>query len=189
MKKIYLIHGWQSSPEDGFFPWLKKELGSRGFEVIALSMPDPNYPKIETWVPYLQKQIKDPDENTFILAHSIGCQAILRYLETLNKDQKIGGVVLLAGWLHLKNKAREVDENLKIARPWLDTPIDWEKIKLHCNKFVAIASDNDPIVPLSDLEIFAEKLSAKTLIEKNQSHFEDALELPSALEAIWEIAD
>ena len=30
MKKVFIIHGWEGYPEEGWFPWLKKELESRG---------------------------------------------------------------------------------------------------------------------------------------------------------------
>lgn len=40
-----------------------------------------------------------PDENTYFIGHSIGCQSIDRYLEILPSETKIGGVVYVAGWL------------------------------------------------------------------------------------------
>jgi len=28
MKTVYIIHSWEEYPEEGWFPWLKKELES-----------------------------------------------------------------------------------------------------------------------------------------------------------------
>ena len=53
----------------------------------------------------------------------------------------------------------------------METPIDWNKIKKHTSKFVCILSDNDPYVPLSNAELFKEKLNAKIIIEKNKGHY------------------
>ena len=92
----------------------------------------------------------------------------------------------------MKDKAYEVDKDLKIARPWLDAPLDWEYIKSKADDFVCIFSDNDPLVPLSDAEIFKEKLGAEIIIEKEKKHFEDKRgikELPSVLSSILKIAN
>src|SRR3989344_256654 len=50
-----LIHRWEGYQEEGWFPWLKKELESRGFEVYVPAMPDSAEPKIETWIPFKNK--------------------------------------------------------------------------------------------------------------------------------------
>ena len=34
MKRVYIIHGWEGYPEEGWFPWLKKELEDRGFDAL-----------------------------------------------------------------------------------------------------------------------------------------------------------
>ncbi|MCL6500983.1 MAG: alpha/beta hydrolase [Candidatus Pacearchaeota archaeon] len=81
----------------------KKELRERGFKVKALAMPDTI--EIEKWVFFLKKRVPKPDKNTYFVAHSIGCQAVLRYLERTNG--KAGGIVFVAPWFHLKNLSHE----------------------------------------------------------------------------------
>jgi len=190
-KRVFIIHGWDGYPEEGIFPWLKKELQARDFSVFNPAMPDPLKPRIEAWVKYLEKQIGIPDENTFLFGHSIGAQTILRYLETLLEDKKIGGAVFLAGWVHLTEEAYEEEEDVEIARPWLETPLDWDKIKTRANKLIGIFSDNDSLVPITDTEIFKSKLGAKIIIEHDKGHFSGSRgikNLPSALESVLEIA-
>jgi len=102
-------------------------------------------------------------------------------------NEKIGGAVFLAGWLHLTDEAYETEEDSQIAKPWLETPLNWDKIKSRANKFVAIFSDNDKLIPFSDSEIFKEKLNAEIIIEHQKGHFSGSdgiKELPSALSAI-----
>ncbi len=190
-KRVFIIHGWDGYPEEGIFPWLKKELQDRGFVVFNPAMPEPLRPQIETWVGFLKEQIGNPDEKTFLFGHSIGAQTILRYLESLPEDSKIGGAVFLAGWTHLTGEAYETDEDAEIAKPWLETPLNWEKIKLRVKKFIAIFSDNDHLVPISETKVFEENLGAKIVIEKNKEHFSGSTgikELSSALESVLEIA-
>lgn len=190
-KRVFIIHGWNGYPEEGCFPWLKKELENRGFIVKNLTMPDPLKPRIETWVQYLKEQIGIPDENTILFGHSIGAQTILRYLESLPKDAKVGGAVFLAGWVHLTNNAYETEEDVEIAKPWLETSINWVGVRPKAVKFIDIFSDDDPFVPFSDSEIFANMLGAKIITEHSKKHFSGSdgiKELASALESVLEIA-
>lgn len=189
MKKAFIIHGWGGYPKEGWFPWLKEELVKKDFSVKVLKMPDSDKPKIDEWVSFLKKQIKKLDKETYLIGHSIGCQAILRYLEQLDKDEKVGGIIFVAPWIHLKEL--ETEEEKMIAEPWLKSPIDFDRIKEHTNRYICIFSDNDCYVPLSDSEIFKEKLDAKIVIEKNKGHFsgsDNINELPSALNELVDLS-
>src|SRR3989338_6493172 len=90
-KRAFIIHGWDGYPDEGWFPWLKAELEKNGFQVHVPAMPESAEPKIETWVSHLSKAVGDVDENTYFVGHSIGCQTILRFLESLPADKKVGG--------------------------------------------------------------------------------------------------
>lgn len=187
-KRVFIIHGWDGYPEEGWFPWLKQELEQKDFSVAVPAMPDAAEPNIEAWTSHLSHIVGNADENTFFIGHSIGCPAILRYLESLPADAKVGGAVFVAGWFTLTNV--NSDEEKKIARPWLETPIDFEKIKQHTKKFIALFSDNDPYVPLDNKNVFADKLGAKIIIEHDKKHFSGStgtIELPVVLASILEI--
>lgn len=186
-KKVFIIHGWSGNPEEGWFPWLKKELEKKGFHVEIPSMPDTDSPKIEAWVSFLKKAIKNSGRDTYLVGHSIGCQAILRYLAETKAE--IGGVVFVAGWVTLKGL--ETDEERQIAKPWIETPVDFTKAKSAIKLCVAVFSDNDPFVPLDNSNVFKEKLGAKIIIEKQKGHFsgsDNVKELPCVLKELLEMA-
>lgn len=188
-KRVFIIHGWDGYPEEGWFPWLKQELEQKDFSVAVPAMPDAAEPNIEAWTSHLSHIVGNADENTLFIGHSIGCQAILRYLESLPADAKVGGAVFVAGWFTLTNV--NSDEEKEIAKPWLETPIVFEKIKWHTEKFIAILSDNDPYVPLDNKNVFADKLGAKIIVEHDKKHFSGSTgttELPSALESLLNIS-
>lgn len=171
---------------------MKTELEKNGCTVYVPEMPDPLHPKIDTWVAFLKEQVGVPDERTFFVGHSIGCQTILRFLETLPENVSVGGAVLLAPWIHLTDEAYETEEDSEIAKPWLQTLIQWDKIKSHSNKFIAIFSDDDPFVPLTDSKIFEEKLGTQTVIEHDKEHFSGSSgikELPSLLDAVLKLSE
>ena len=194
MKRVFIIHGWGGCPDKGWLAWLNKELSSKGFKVYAPDMPDKEHPKIETWIPYLSKLVGKADEDTYFIGHSIGCMTILRYLETLPKNIKVGGAIFVAGWIKIDINALEKEEpgSSEIARPWFETPINWKKIKTHSNKFISIFSDNDFYVPLmlKNTEIFKEKLGAKIIIEKGKGHYIENVtkEIPIVLKEFLEMA-
>ncbi len=189
--RVFIVHGWGGYPEEGSFPWLKQELEKMGFNVQNPAMPKPLEPKIEEWVSHLAKLVGEPDENTVLFGHSIGTQTILRYLAGLPKEKKIGGVVLLAPWVHLTEAAYETKGDRDIAKPWLETPINFAAAKLHAKKFVAIFSDSDPLVPLDDAKIFERELGAEIIIEHKKGHFSGSdgiTELPIARDKILELS-
>lgn len=188
MKRVFIIHMWDGHPEEVWYPWLKQELEKKGFAVQIPAMPHPENPTIEDWVPYISSIVGKPDEHTYFVGHSVGSQMILRYLEGLPFDKKVGGVVFVAGFFELMGLD---EEEQKIAKPWLETPIDCAKVKQHTNKFVAIFSDNDPFVPLSNVKLMEQRLGAKTIVEKGKSHFsgdDGVKELPSVLQSILDFA-
>ncbi len=172
MKRLFLVHGWEGSPEEERYQMLKRELESNCFKADVLEMPDTSNPKIQAWVPYLAKNVKTPDKDTYFVGNSIGCQTILRYIESLPEKAKIGGVVFSAGWFNLKPIIlSEGPEIVEMATPWLETPINFKKVLNHTTKFTAIFSDDDPYVPLSDKDIFKKELGAKIIVEKKKGHF------------------
>jgi len=187
MKRVIIVHGWGGKPDSGWMNWLNKELTAKGLEVIAQRMPNPDFPEINSWVTALSKIVGKPDENTYFIGHSIGCQTILRYLESLDEKIKIGGALFVAGWINLINL--ETEEEKEVSQPWLEKKINFKKIRSKINKLIAIFSDNDPWVPISDSEIMKKELGAKIIIEKNKGHFieNEIMELPSALKSVLEI--
>ena len=193
-KRVFLIHGWGGDPQEGWFPWMKKELEKRGFKVTVPQMPDAGHPKISTWVNYLKKIVNKPDEETYFVGHSIGCQTILRYLEKMPQKTKIGGAVLVAGFIKLNVAQIEKEEpgSYKIAKPWLETPINWARIKAHTKKFIAIFSDNDPYVSEAiNIKAFKSELGAEIIVEHDKGHFsgDNGIdELPVALDSVLKLS-
>ena len=168
MKKIYLIHCWDGTPEDGWYPWLKKELEKENIEVNILTMPDTANPTIEKWTKKVSDTVENLDENTYFIGHSIGCQTILRYLEKQNK--KVGGMLLIAPWLDLLPEAIEDEDSYNTAYPWINTPIDFEKVKQATNNINCIFSDDDYFVSMDQKQAFKDKLDAKTTLVHQKGH-------------------
>ncbi len=178
-KRVFIIHGWEGTPESNWFPWLKKELEMRGFDVVVPMMPNTDHPIESEWILHLQKIIGVSNKNTYLVGHSLGAIAILRYLESLPLGKKIGGAVFVAGFSE--------SVGIKETESFFVTPLDYEKIKNSVEKFIAINSDNDPYVPLKRGEILRDKLAAEFIVVENGSHLNEGagfIELPIVLESL-----
>lgn len=112
-KRVFIIHGGTGKPNQHWMPWLAKELAQSGFEVFQPEMPDTDEPKMADWVSYLKEQVGTADEVTFFVGHSIGCLAMLRYLEKYH--EKIGGAVLVAPWITLNPESFSAPEDKKVV--------------------------------------------------------------------------
>lgn len=187
MKRVFIVHGWGGQPHEHWLPWLKKQLESKAFSVTVPAMPDTDNPKIENWVPALAKAVGTPDKDTYFVGHSIGCQTIMRYLETINAT--VGGCVFVAGWFTLQGLETEGEE--ATAKPWITTKIDFTKVKKATTKFSAFFSDDDPYVPVSDEALFKKNLGAETVMEHQKGHFtkgDGVADVPEVLEAVLKLS-
>jgi uncharacterized protein len=179
--KVFLIHGWGGTGSGGWFDWLRYELSKKGFEVESFDMPNTEEPKIEEWVGYLQEKInlEEISEKTYFIGHSIGCQTIMRFLEKLHKHKRIGGCVFVAGWFNLIGLDKE---ELEIAHPWINNPIDFSRIKDHCNNFLALFSNDDPFVNLDESKKFEKELGAEIVVKNKLGHFNEVGKIPEILD-------
>ncbi len=183
MKRAIIVHGWGGNPQEGWFLWLKGELGKRGYVVDVPEMPDTMRPTIDAWVGKLREVVGKPDSDLLLVGHSVGCQTILRYLASI--DNVIGRVVLVAPWVGLVGLGD--DEEWSIARPWLETSIDFVSARKHARLFSLIFSDNDPFVELTNQKTLEESLGASSIVLHNKGHLSEehgVVELPEILKLI-----
>lgn len=192
MKRVFIVHGWGGNPDEAWLVWVKNNLEKNGFEVVIPEMPDTWHPKILGWVNKLNKSVGNIDSDTYFVGHSIGCQAIMRYLEQLPENQKVGGTIFVAGWFNLTDETWDEAYTKEIADEWINIPINFEKIKQHTNQLVLINSDDDPYVPLSDAELFKNNLGTKIIMLKNNGHIagdDGVTELPVVLEELLKMTE
>ncbi|HRZ30226.1 MAG TPA: alpha/beta hydrolase [Candidatus Paceibacterota bacterium] len=169
MKRIIIVHGWGGSPNDNWLPWLKTKLEELGHKVVVPSMPDADNPVIEKWVGKLAEVVGMPDAETYLIGHSIGCQTILRYLETINT--RIGGAIFVAGWFNLENL--ETNGERRLAEPWLKTSIDISKVKSVLPKSTLVISYNDDYGAFEENKQKFSEFVTKTVVLHQAGHIVD----------------
>ena len=180
MKKVFIIHGFEGSPNGGWRPWLMSELEKKDVYACALSMPSPEKPVCVEWVAEISRHIeRNIDDQIYLVGHSLGVSAILRYLENLEKNINIAGAVLVSGPCK-KNNNRKIDS-------FLENDFDYQVIKSRCLTFSIIHGDNDTYVPLEHAKILEEKLNGELVVVKNGGHLNGSagfLMLPQCLEVL-----
>lgn len=186
MKKVFIVHGFESLPNRGFYPWLMSEIfkKSKNF-AVSLEMPNPNFPVCSEWISKINNEVVNPNQNTYLVGHSLGVPAILRYLETLHEGQKIGGVFLVAGFVS-KLDQPDPDSNIRKIDNFLEKPFDFNHIKKVCDVFHIIHGSDDNVVPISNAEFLAEQLDTTVFVIKGAGHFPSSkvFEIPELLEII-----
>jgi predicted alpha/beta hydrolase family esterase len=186
MKRVIIVHGYKARPETNWKPWLKKKLEENNFQVEVPAMPNTEHPEASEWAAKLTETVGRPTNDTFLVGHSLGCITILRYLESLGDDQQVGGCVLVAGFGERFEKYQGGHDS------FFDHELDWQKIKQHCSRFVAIHSDDDPGVGPEQLELFKQKLNAKATLMHGMGHFASAdnvFEVPVILEELLSLSE
>src|SRR3990167_8049594 len=137
MKRAIIVHCWEGYPEYCWYPWLKNELEKRDFRVSVPAFPDTDNPKQDQWVDFLKKEAGSPDKNLYLVGHSIGSAAIMRYLEDLKEWERVGGVLFVAGFT--ENPGYKEDQS------FFEKLFDFRKIKQGAFNFAAIFSDNQRV--------------------------------------------
>ncbi|HUD83044.1 MAG TPA: alpha/beta fold hydrolase [Candidatus Saccharimonadales bacterium] len=191
-KRAFIIHGYLGYPQEAWQPWLKAELEKIGYEVGLPGMPHPDHPSIPEWTRFISDLVGQPDEETVMIGHSLGAQAVLHYLETLGgTGRSVGKTVLIASNFPVgmsPGAAHERTGGDLALRPWLTTGVDPGRVKRAAGKCVVILSDNDPYIPFEEARAsFQTNLAASIIVEKGKGHFNEddhIVELPAALEAV-----
>jgi len=185
MKKVFIIHGFQSKPNGGWRPWLEGKLAEGDIYSCSLPMPKPDKPVVSEWIETIKNAVGEPNEEIFLIGHSLGVPTILRYLETLPKNTRIGGALLVSGPLH-----PVVDKEYEVINNFLTPSFNFPHIKDVCKNFVVLHGDDDPIVPIKEAEDLSFDLSCNLIIVPNGKHLsghEGWYEFPQLLKAIKDI--
>ena len=179
MKKVFLIHGFEGMPNGGWRPWLMAELAKLDIYTSALSMPNAHRPKLSEWMNEIERNIQNaPNGKTYLVGHSLGVPAILKYIEQPHV-KKIDGIILVAG--------PSLPTKKKYVSGFLEKPFDFKTIKRKVKNIVIIHGTNDSFVHVDQAHFLVTNLNAKLLLVKNGGHLNTHAgfsKLPQCLKAL-----
>ncbi len=139
-----LVPRWGADASGDWYPWIARHIA---LSPVALA-PAPSAPEIEPSCDALQSVLR-PGQS--ILAHSVGCQVVLR---TLARGRvKVGKVLLVAAWF-------DIDDPWPSIVPWCREPFDARIAGGAAERIEALISDNDPFT--SDFDQTRRELEDRT---------------------------
>ncbi|MDX8553164.1 alpha/beta hydrolase [Tenacibaculum sp. 1B UA] len=141
-------------------------------------MPNSKNPKLNEWVDFMESHVTEIDEKTIFVGHSLGCIAILNFLNKLNIP-KIKGLFLISGFI----ESTPIPELIEFVKPQLN----YSHLKEITSIRTAISAVDDDIIPFEYSKTMAEKLEAKFTLLKEGKHFIDRdgfTKLPFLIEEI-----
>jgi uncharacterized protein len=204
--RLCIVPRWGGSAHSDFYPWLLAQpaVRARFGEILLPEIAQPGEPTIAAWVESLQRvtagpsagSLGDPGDpgdlgGTYFLGHSVGCQAVLRFLERSSGHTRApghtraAGVLCVAGWWN-------VDRPWDSIRPWLETsetPMDIARVRAAARRFHVVLSDDDPFTAdwRANEGAWRERLGAEVLCVPGARHFNGAEE-PAVLDALLALA-
>ncbi|MEK7529700.1 MAG: alpha/beta fold hydrolase [Patescibacteria group bacterium] len=173
--RIVLIHGFKASPQHNFWPWLSSALRERGHEVIIVALPNPEAPICSEWVDAISQSILRPGGDTIFIAHSLGCVALLHYLENAEMSGTPKSVILVSPPFRIGSET---------FRSFFEPPIDFDTVMWKGQEFAIIAAKDDDVIPFDHAQKYERELNGHLHALESGKHFFDAKELPLILELI-----
>lgn len=178
--RAVIFHGYGATPADHWFGWLAEQLEVAGISTAIPALPDPLDPRPEQWEDGVRAALGEPDEHLVVVAHSLGCFSVLRYLRALPGAWRLGTLVLVSGFTDRLPVLAELDG-------FIGDGCDVAGLAEHIGRIVVIRSDNDAIVPPALTERLAERLGVPVRVVPGAGHFlaaEGITELPTVRDAI-----
>ncbi|MBL4559884.1 MAG: serine hydrolase family protein [Labilibaculum sp.] len=162
--KIYLIHGYTASPDSNWFQDFKKNVAKENIEISILKMPNSQSPKLNEWIDYMEKFVKEIDEQTIFIGHSLGCVTLLNFLSTFNIP-KISALFLVSGFV----ESSPIPALTEFVRPRLN----YNYLKQLTSTRIVISAVDDDIIPYEYSKTMAERIDAKFTLLTEGKHFID----------------
>lgn len=160
----FIFHGTGGYPDENWFPWLKEKLEEKGYEVFVPQFPTPEGQSFDAWMTILAGY-KPINENSIVVAHSLGCIFLLRLLEHL--PHKIRAAFFVSGIVGVQPIKNYVGDTAFSG----GFDFDWATIKTKADHFAVFHSDNDPYVALANGQKLADNLGIELTFVPNAGHF------------------
>lgn len=173
------VHGFEDDENGQYSPWkdgwIKEKLEDLGYKVIAPNMPGSHHPNRKEWISFLKNFEKQINNNTILIGHSLGCAAIVDFLNETNK--KVKAVYLIApaseivDFAKFKKEWRNENSDIQSVEDFVKNETEWDQLKNKAEAAKVILSDNDKYVPFEKTLKFFESKGIGCLVLHEQKHF------------------
>lgn len=178
--RLVLVSRWAGGPRSDWYPWLAQAVSGRFSEVLVPKMPRPERAEIAAWKQTLTELLAPGDalEDTVFVGHSVGCQAILRWLAEQEPGRRAAGFVGVAAWW-------KVVDPWQSLLPWLEHDYPIERARAAVGAAAVLISDNDQYTPdhAENAALWRDRLGAEVVLQPAAGHFNDKVQ-PGVLELL-----
>jgi predicted alpha/beta hydrolase family esterase len=171
LKRAVILHGTSATPNSNWFPWLKKQLEDRGYEVYVPQLPGADQPNAEKYTQFLLNSDWD-FKDSLLIGHSSGAVEILHLLQHLPEGVKARAAVLVGAF----SKRLAEEPNWQQLKNLFDEPFDFNKIKNKATKFLFVHGDNDPWCDPKQAQNLAKQVDGEYIEVHGGQHFSTALD-------------
>lgn len=186
--RVCVLPRWAGHAASDWYPWLRAELprSHADVRVDMLALPNPSAPTIEACVASLRGELGERREHlrgTLLVGHSVGNQALLRYLATLPPSEAERVTLLcVAGWW-------TIDQPWPTLLPWLE-PFELAGVRAAIAATHVLLGDDDPFTRdfAANRARWQAELDAQVEIVAGAKHFNAARE-PAVLARIESLLD
>lgn len=162
--RIGIIHGHLGSGPNHWQTWLAGKCHEAGLETHYPGLPDLEHPRLDPWLQALERDMPMLDEKTALVGHSLGCAAILHWLQK-PVIKAVGAVILVAPAAE-KNVAQS---KVAFLTPFYEN-VDLPAIRKKALRTDLFASDDDIWMSMADSEKMARQLGAQLHTFHNGGH-------------------
>lgn len=167
MKKVIIVHGYDSSPNKKKYQLISQELNNLNIEHSTPSFPGEEHPHSQEWLEIIDKEVKSTNNPVVLVGHSLGTRAILLYLDKFNA--KVDTVILIATFNNdIKENVDRADGNYT---DFFEYPLDIKKIKKLANRFIVVHSVDDSSINYQQALDISNDLDVKLITYEDADHF------------------
>lgn len=165
MSTVFIVHGYQASPEKHWFPWLSHKIQSVGAACEIVHLEDADAPNYAVWKECLHMQIAPLDENSIVIAHSLGCISTLDFLSDALKNKKLKALFLVSPFKEPLSSLPELNTFIQQCK------IDEFIIRTTIQKRFVFLSNNDSYVGAPMSIRLGQAIHAQLVEVKFAGHF------------------
>ena len=167
MKTAFILHGFNGDTTYTFGPSLKEYLTNIGYNVIMPNFPIRSEASFVKWSNILDKYKHLFNEDTIVIAHSIGNPFYIKYI--YNNNLKSKAYISVAGFCDLFTVDGREDLNLAF-KDFAVTDDNINYLKKAVPNRYSLYSNNDHVIPLNILESFITKIESNPVFIQGVGH-------------------
>jgi|GEM_PF-1973291 len=165
--KIVMIHGTAGSPDENWFPLVKREMEKLGAKVFVPRLPLGDKQNMTNWRRAFREQVPfELDENTILIGHSSGGAFMLSILQ--EQETPIKASIFVSAFF----KDLGLSDIKKQIETFVDLDHDWALIRKNAGKIVHLHGDDDYAVPLAQAKELSKNLGSDLIIIEGGGSFE-----------------